>query len=146
MTHKTDSLIDIMGGIDNILTIVLSSTDFQPTQQDLLQLHQTITTFDNIHADIQNNVEMSQSDQKWTHYFSCTDTFLHSIFGDKDGQKILKAIYSQYSLIIPLLISAGIFIQFVLETRRIAVFILFGIINAFLVTWVILILLSANKF
>ena len=45
--HKTEELIEIFGGIDNVLTLLLSSNDINISNDKLSQIHSTIATNQN---------------------------------------------------------------------------------------------------
>ena len=88
---KTEEIVQILGGIDNVLTLLLSSNDINISNDKLSQIHNTITS--NQYNSIKNK------EKQLTYYFYANNTYLHSIFGNKNGQKLYNLLYSKYGWI-----------------------------------------------
>ena len=156
IAEKQDNLIDVIGGFDNILTILLSSDEFNPTQDQLTKIHSAISfnqlqsiqaKKNDLHIITRSSSnETNESDEyKFVYYFSRKNTFLHSIFGDKYGQKMFDVIHSKFTIIPSFL--AGIVGYILLATNiNNAAYISGSFINIIPILWSICILFSANKF
>ena len=97
-TDKFNSyLIEAVGGMENILTLILSSDDITLNDDQLMSLHEIIYAQNKIkpeHTDIVN-IENGDNHPKWSYTFETNNTYLHSLFGQDKGQSIYKFIYSK---------------------------------------------------
>ena len=83
-------LIEILGGVDAILQHYLSSDNLSPlTVQQLTDISKLIT-------EESNNIDGNEPDDAiWILRVSPQNTFLHGIFGNKIGDKIVDFMYSK---------------------------------------------------
>eukprot|EP00484_Ammonia_sp_Unknown_P023916 CAMPEP_0197036762 /NCGR_PEP_ID=MMETSP1384-20130603/14166_1 /TAXON_ID=29189 /ORGANISM="Ammonia sp." /LENGTH=379 /DNA_ID=CAMNT_0042466969 /DNA_START=13 /DNA_END=1152 /DNA_ORIENTATION=+ len=164
--HNTDErhaaeIVNIFGGIDNLLTLILSS-DIDLQHAELSQLQSLLSKPSNAttHAPFLADLPQTQSsrhalpihdDPAWTYHFEKHETYIHSIFGVNTGSKLFNFLHSKYLLILAmLLVSIYIFgvnafqidriraIQFVPDEHPINIvykyaFDAFGILLAFLI-------------
>ena len=70
-SHKSDEILSILGGIDNILKIALISDDFTLNNNQLSRIHKLITTNSPIqqHSQYQYDSDLEISKTHWTYYF-----------------------------------------------------------------------------
>ena len=138
--HQHRELSNILGGIDNILMMVLSSDNVELNNHQLSQLHQRLISKQIIKESNANGQEI-QGQIEYTHCFIQSNTFLHLVFGRNYGQKLFNFIYSPY-LIYSIYI--GCFITYILHIyfRFFMVSIPLYII---ITVWIIFILLSINR-
>ena len=71
-SHKAEEIVRILGGIDNILKIALSSDDFQLNNDQLTQIRNVISTASSIQH--QQNSDLESSETHWTYYFDKSNT------------------------------------------------------------------------
>ena len=92
--HNANAIVDTLGGIDNILEMVLSS-NIKLKQQTMNEIHEIITNNEE-----ECNFGKSNLDKELTYTFYATDTFWHSLCGDYIGQKICDTLHMNIWLII----------------------------------------------
>ena len=99
---KQDELLDALDGIDNVLTLILSSNDIELDNQQLTRIYDVIVrpksspTGLNIISAPQDNDEDDKS-RKIVYKFDKTDTFIHSIFGDEKANDLFELVHSKYA-------------------------------------------------
>ena len=148
--------MDTFGGMENVLTLLLSSHDIHFNNDQLLQINEIIVDNNNYNPNrtlirSDNDINESEKQLKWTHCFSETDTFLHSLFGNNRGQTIFNVFHTKLMFITTVslwLISTSMYESIrsnhpmgdhiVLRLSRIIIGFCFSIL-------MILILLSSNK-
>ena len=108
---NTKELVEILGGIDKILTDYLSSTNNMPlTHLQLINIHKIINKNDQLTSPLKESNESNKSksskkeineneSQKLVYTFIKTDTFIHNIFGNEKGTKIINILYNKILLI-----------------------------------------------
>ena len=100
---KTEQIVIALGGIDNVLSLLLSANATNLTDCQLMNIHEIIEC-KSVSKDCQDGWCMcisrlfTKKPPKTTYYFSTTNTYLHSIFGNEMGHKLMKIAYSKYVL------------------------------------------------
>ena len=150
--YCNDELINALGGIRNVLTMILSSEDIKLNDQQLVKINQIINAAASSQSDaIQSDIEQiheSESAQEWTYCFDKTNTYLHGIFGQDNGQKIFDFIYSKRCFILVSLLAlfGFIFEQILLSLNMLLTnVIIMQITLVLLIPYLLFVLLSVNK-
>ena len=100
--ENVDELLQVFGGINNVLTMLLSSNN-EINEQQLSQIHQLITQNNSqcnetliAHND-SNTIEIRENEEspEWRYCFSTTNTYIHSLFGYAKAEKIQNIIHSK---------------------------------------------------
>ena len=95
--HSND-VIDILGGLPNVLTMILSSDDIQLNEQQLIQLENITNNISRPSIANQNiirQVPENESPEEWAYCFDRNNTYLHYLFGNDKGQKIFNFVLSK---------------------------------------------------
>eukprot|EP01084_Bolivina_argentea_P268260 455581_1 len=89
-------LVQIFGGIGNLLSLTLASDDISLTENQLQNIYDVISN-NNMQTKICKQTTITEDDnpQELTYHFSRNDTYLHAVFGDECGQKICDMLYSK---------------------------------------------------
>eukprot|EP01084_Bolivina_argentea_P292786 503440_1 len=97
-SEQKDNLLNILGGIENVITLLLSSNDTEIKKYQLEQIYEAISDdcTSCIDTDQVKEVKQSDSPPEWTYVFRSHTTFLHSLFGRERGQKLFDIMYSKY--------------------------------------------------
>eukprot|EP01084_Bolivina_argentea_P260621 440179_1 len=138
--NKEKELVNILGGIDNILTLLLSSVDVKFDGEQLIQINKIINNNNKIVVENINEICSNDVPEEWTYYFLKNDTYIHSIFGNINGQNIFDIICSKYTAIVGV-----VSLIFICVLVSIHYWILIWIISFCYMIWNILIILSANR-
>ena len=148
--HK-DDVINALGGLDNVLTMILSSNDTQLSNQQLTQINEILTQLQDINYINNNNIQQIDEDdnpQEWAYIFDRNNTFLNQLFGLEKGQKIFKIIYSKWCIISAILFGvAATFIDAAFLLYNLLIIRSISHIIGFIIVFIYLglILLSANR-
>ena len=150
--ENQDSIIEILGGIDEILHSILRDTTSDLLQQHKMDaLHQILMSHNNL-TPMQYNNDTSLEDRKstkpeWCYHFDDENTFLHSIFSENTANKILQILHGpiiKIVLVLAIIIWFGVGIS--TDFRAISQAISTLILDIFLIIpWLLCWLLSANK-
>eukprot|EP01084_Bolivina_argentea_P264391 447844_1 len=100
-TCRTAEIVNIFGGIDNVLSVLLSSSGAELSNNQLIQINDILMD-DSINVpDINEEINRKEIQNKdWAYNFSTHNTFLHSKFGEATGQKIFDIIHSNYTIMV----------------------------------------------
>eukprot|EP00483_Globobulimina_turgida_P008927 UN08945 len=102
---KTQEIVDIFGGIDTVLKLLLSSDDVKLDNDQLTQIYnktikQSTNNYKLVTRKNEKEIHEAEDPEEWTYCFEKTNTFLHSLFGQKYATKIFNIINSKCSLIL----------------------------------------------
>ena len=93
--HDTN-IIAALGGMKNILTMILSSKDIELNRNQLIELDKIFNTRNQIsRSNITRSENQNANHPEWTHNFNTKNTYLHHIFGGDQGDRIFTALYSK---------------------------------------------------
>lgn len=102
--NNQQKLIEILGGIDQILSDYLKTTNNMLLTESQLQAIQSVIQQNQ--CNLKSKSEANSKSNHIVHTFNKSNTFIHAIFGIKNGNTICKIIYSKilWSLIFLLLV------------------------------------------
>ena len=103
MDQSIMQIVDALGGVQNILTMILSSNDIKLTEDQIAKLDNIINTQHRISTSQTDAENVDNNNPEWTYTFDTHDTKLHDVFGDVKGQKIMDIVHSN-KFVIPVLI------------------------------------------
>lgn len=141
----TAEILNILGGIDNILTTYLESEHIPFTDGQIQQIYQILLKRKQIKADNAKNNENESDGPFYTYTFHENNSYLHSLFNEQTTSKILSILYHRITLGLfiltlitgySLLYKFGGWISFIFHILRNCLF---------WIPWFILALLSCNK-
>ena len=155
--HKNE-LIGALGGLDNILTMILSSNDTTLSHQQLTQIERIINPNNTLVSEQEDNdsiianrlkqVDENQNPPQWVYCFNSNNTYLHTLFGDDTGKTIFQLIYSKrciFATLILISFLSGTSFMFYFLKMLIWSNIMLQIAFVIGAIYLILLLLSANR-
>ena len=93
--QNTQEIIAILGGIEQVLTNHLTSSDIKVTTDQLVKLQHTLNSNNLIPSDPKSKIE---HDGQLIYTFNRNDTYHHYFFGNKIGSYIVKRTFNKPSL------------------------------------------------
>ena len=110
LQSHTLQIIEIFGGIDQIITNYLSSNDIQLTQTQLLNIQQILSnesipskngvnSTSNTPKIVRTVSKFQESNTKaWRYKFSKSNTYIHQLFSNDTAKKIISLLYNKFLL------------------------------------------------
>ena len=108
-TEYITNLVDALGGIKNVLTMILSSQDIQLNNEQLIKLNEIINSKTVISQTNVTNIRNAEDfhngePEEWTYYFDRSNTYLQALFGYTKAQNIFHHLYSSKCTLIVFLV------------------------------------------
>ena len=150
-TNNTDQtvieIVNALGGMQNVLTMMLSSSDIHIDEHQMISLHKIITSKQPIQqTDILYTEDNDPLHPELTYNFNTADTYLHVILGDDVGHKAYNIICSRIIVILLAMASFAYSLNFWYPLDWVVSKNIFQEIAAImLIIWLMAALLTANR-